>query len=1010
MIKTGSVKAHWSTIYPDAYWIFSWKSDEIANGQTKVEWTLKKGGRAETPTQLDTWCDLSLYYNGSWGEDPLWKSGNLTGENSSFKDGSAVCKEGSFIINHASDGTGKFEVYMKGRIYEKEVKITRQWQEVEKSFPYSKCDDPTNVGISPSIQRPGGTITISWNPGANASTAVDSYDVWYRLGGVGTWYKNNTKETSTTFTLPNNATRGSYIQACVRALGKGGTNYNSNDVYSADNAAKINSLPADPTVEQFTKVVASTGGKATFSGFNFPAKDENDNQEIRFYYSNSLSGTKTEIDSDSLDKTVTSKTEFYFWTWDGLEYCDSPAICVVELNNKPILENLNILNNRDIDGYLYIDLETNKPCLKAKCSFLLTTDRDPFVTDEFSINAKNDNKYETVLDGLHILSSQKGALSGEYTTDISIQVYDGIEWSNQKIYNSSVLIDTPDFVCKNDVGNIAPFSKRIYINSNNLPVRQAYFGSGRVINAVQNNETYLINTESVSYGDTLEYLSIGFLEEDGERFKVVSRLQKVKRIYIKPPKSEDSVFGAPFKAHSDTGIIIKLQQYLGADYGTDLNSPPKLFVEGDNISLTVEESGLKLDYFQYTIKGEDLDSLCNSIFSSTSLPTSLDLTFCLKNEFDDAFYKEFVLDLDYTEEAEITTVALHPGANLPGLNQWAYLKEGMSLYCTAKISSYEPPIVSLGLRGINEEQIEGLKTCFVEKTGEELPRRKTVYEINFNFGKISSITADIENVSFDLLVSATGCNVVHSIFEELTVRAHRPSRVNFSAIEYDGKYLSGEWVISDYGWSNDLAIIETINGSKNIGLSTLYVYAEELEENICEISKDLDKNSFKDEVGFDSNDLLHLAPRLTTTMRTYYQENGNTNFGFETEKTTEIYDYTVVYNKLPTISYRPNYIGINTTFDKDIPHNTAIQIGAYKERDRIYLRGDDRTAHINLKTGGLSGFIVDGGSWDGSSGGVVPGGGGGDVPTGLAAIAYSGNLSDIHQDAVIIITAGGAFD
>jgi hypothetical protein len=65
---------------------------------------------------------------------------------------------------------------------------------------------------------------------------------------------------------------------------------------------------------------------------------------------------------------------------------------------------------------------------------------------------------------------------------------------------------------------------------------------------------------------------------------------------------------------------------------------------------------------------------------------------------------------------------------------------------------------------------------------------------------------------------------------------------------------------------------------------------------------------------------------------------------------------------------------------------------------------------INLLEGSVSGAIMDCGSWDNTPGGIIPGGGSGDVPTGLAAIAYSGEIGDLQQERedIIIFTGGGA--
>ena len=117
----------------------------------------------------------------------------------------------------------------------------------------------------------------------------------------------------------------------------------------------------------------------------------------------------------------------------------------------------------------------------------------------------------------------------------------------------------------------------------------------------------------------------------------------------------------------------------------------------------------------------------------------------------------------------------------------------------------------------------------------------------------------------------------------------------------------------------------------------------------------------------------------------------------------------VVYNTLPTISYRKNHIGINTT-NPSVSPDASVTIGAYNSRNIIYLIGDQHASTINLTTGVLNSFIIDGGSWVGTTEGNLP------InpftPINLAPIAYSGEVGDLEQDRtdIIVFTGGSALD
>jgi hypothetical protein len=150
-----------------------------------------------------------------------------------------------------------------------------------------------------------------------------------------------------------------------------------------------------------------------------------------------------------------------------------------------------------------------------------------------------------------------------------------------------------------------------------------------------------------------------------------------------------------------------------------------------------------------------------------------------------------------------------------------------------------------------------------------------------------------------------------------------------------------------------------------------------------------------------------LAPVLFTKFSTRLK-NDTTDY-FTTEKNNESssLNYIVVYNKLPTVSYRANHLGINTK-EPSAKTDASITIGAYNERHIIYLKSSEHEAMIDLETGSLIDFIVDCGSWNGVPGGIIPGKN--DPMSGLAKIAYTGEIADLEQDdtTTIIFFDGGS--
>jgi hypothetical protein len=117
----------------------------------------------------------------------------------------------------------------------------------------------------------------------------------------------------------------------------------------------------------------------------------------------------------------------------------------------------------------------------------------------------------------------------------------------------------------------------------------------------------------------------------------------------------------------------------------------------------------------------------------------------------------------------------------------------------------------------------------------------------------------------------------------------------------------------------------------------------------------------------------------------------------------------VIYNIVPTISYRKNRVGINTSNPE--ADNSILYVARAGDGHNITFKvvddeGNSNNIIIDLKTGNftgtgglLSSFIIDCGSWDGISGGLIPSVPSvPSVPSGLARIAYTGLVSDLIED------------
>jgi hypothetical protein len=99
--------------------------------------------------------------------------------------------------------------------------------------------------------------------------------------------------------------------------------------------------------------------------------------------------------------------------------------------------------------------------------------------------------------------------------------------------------------------------------------------------------------------------------------------------------------------------------------------------------------------------------------------------------------------------------------------------------------------------------------------------------------------------------------------------------------------------------------------------------------------------------------------------------NSSDKFYFVTEKSTNSYVYATAFNLTPTVAYRKNYLGINTTepAKKGSSSRTAplVVANATSTNNVIYLTyGTTKEATITLSSsnfGNIDGFVINCGSW-----------------------------------------------
>lgn len=196
------------------------------------------------------------------------------------------------------------------------------------------CTAPTSISISKQIQKPGGSVTLSWS-GARAGTnnAITGYGV-YKWDADKSVYSHIATVSTTaasgsyTYTLPSDSTRGNYHTFRVKTYGAKGETYYSS--YTADNVhVTTNYLPTVSSLSASYINIPYSGGNSTIT---ISGTDKDSSQTITYYYQKP-NGSKTSfssgvpisipaLDDDSKDDTYVID----FYAYDGLEYSSAKSL------------------------------------------------------------------------------------------------------------------------------------------------------------------------------------------------------------------------------------------------------------------------------------------------------------------------------------------------------------------------------------------------------------------------------------------------------------------------------------------------------------------------------------------------------------------------------------------------------------------------------------------------------------------------------------------------------------
>lgn len=815
--------------------------------------------------------------------------------------------------------------------------------------------------------------------------------------------------------------RGYKVTFCVWAIGTI-DGYNAPTAHTGGSVT-INTRPPKPSkVTASASVVASSGGSVKLTVTSGGSDAEG--QVINYYYATSRSGEKIKFTSSTVI-SVNAETTFYVWAYDGLEYSSSYVTTTVKINVKPTVvissSGTELISKNLPTGAIYVisptinlvkganGTGTNKYTIKLRYN----TTNSGSVSNWTSVvlQKEGSNVTKTINDIRKELGSvfeengcyytfsaiRKDGLGEEsveaydnkiyYVTKIpklenlyNSSSYDYVELSGSKDYFSKIL--APTFTYDEGYNSF-----QFYINNEKkatIPLsasssKNTILGKWEDIDL--SSGTYEIKGKIGKTGS--EYYSSVFT------LKTVTKISNISlgnlnaaQIYraFETGRTYNYNVRNPFnKAYSSLTTAVYNNFGIG-NIATSFYA--KIIyngVSGVSKNLTIKTNTTSSTIYFDLTSSELFRMLPSDAKKYETFEVFLQVGFI--DVFGATSSTQTSITIDFLMEPIIDNLKLTVGSY--NLNTWDYLKEGMPIKLTTTIKSYSPSGSVEILINRKRNNIESGYVSFIgaasmtwlngsmEATPGVPISHTSSNQTVITIGKIIDLQYE---VNFKIRIKEGNrffdSEPLYQNFIKVCGHSEQGS-VSLNKAEY----YSNE--ITRAASSLSVQYTNTHPGMLTSGDTSNYVASL-----TCKLQyRNISTSTYED------NNIIDIG---ANTLATYLQNSGKTNsFSFtypsgidtfvcrlkiETTQTVKhssgasyTTKYTVysneqaVYNTVPTVSYRKNLLGVNTTNFEGYS-NAILVVGEHSSKDKIYLVSANgvRTVSVN---GDLDGFVIDGGSW-----------------------------------------------
>ena len=942
-------------------------------------------------------CFIKLdNYNGgtvSTNSITVLPSGSYPGGWESYPTNGGLIGSGSFTVEHNGYAQGGFSLRLHGGIWANtDYAVDSGYSSSSLPDLYSNCTPPSVVSSSSASVITPGSLSVNWSGAVGGTNnAIKDYTVYWLVSSTSgqlpttSWYsgKETTLNSSYDITIPESY-RGKYISVRVQS----NATYNS-PISSSSVSHSVNSLPSEPTTSG-SVVVSSTTPSAIIEVS--PGKANFGSSSTEVHYATSITGKKNKAGNSV---SVPRGNTYYFWTWDGLEYSSSYSVATVTDNIPPNIKvaldgvpvtstNSSYSEKNIIEAINFKISELNKSCYYSlniynKDNILLKTwKNDVWITTETSVS----------LDARSI-----GLPSGEYYFSFSCR--DNLESGNTKRFPEKsasyyYIPPLPTFSSNTTYNQFSDGNVPKNVPGTNSTdfYQKLRFASSHYDSYLYDNGIFRLDTgsnETISYtvakkkdsdtSPTKIFYDVTITSDlvPGQTYDFFPTLQlagltssalvsRRRTPVLDPtPSSGSTLYIKPFTdGYNGNNLSQKISISKGSFVGATLDDnfynyynidkenskwwESEILISDNqkiDISTLVKGGNISGDYYErnFTITGSTFFDKIPSKVSKTGVLTCV-LKNTVTNRFEQTISKQSsIVTLDFNENPEIISLIREGNNDL-------YLYEGYKLRLTYTIKTFSYNNVIKYSCLINRKDGKGFVSYGNEgNIQDDNPSPK------FGIGRIFTNTIEVtigeiqqSGECYFNMIFYDGNSTIYSTKKAISCQRIKfiPPTISFEKATYNKEGTNSysvncQYFISDYGY--DLNQLDNKVFSINKEILTFNLSKESVTPSTGDAVFHLDNEIVDFKIG-----------RLTLTTAITYN-------GYTIEKISTSNDI-IIYGIIPTVAYRQNHLGINTSTLQD---DSILTIAPTSGRKIIYLQkyGSTDTFKINLATGALEGFNID---------------------------------------------------